>query len=643
MVLQIVTAVLELLFIFVILAALCHQRERIGVAPVTMAFCTVMLFGTLMNAAEFFIPLPWGGELNAAQVIIFLPLLAAFLMVYITMGVLKAQRLLLGAVCSFLLYLYFIMMIKVQCSSMEQGALKDIVLILLADGTASVNLSAVANLIAFFTVPILYSMFPVRLWRTLRIIFAMELALILGMIPEAAVLFLNGSWEAFPLPSVITLLAVTPAMGFILSLYLAFLQKEIPDNSRRTFDFVFAFFGSYSRVKELENDLSSWANRYHQILRHTAEAVVMTDERGVIQEVNIAACQLFGCRHASSLIGRDLRSRLHNITPSETRWEDAVNGAIYFDCTVNPESKDEKIISASVSPVKINKRMLLVMIGRDITEEITLAKEKEELAEQLMHSQRMESLGMLAGGIAHDFNNCIHAIMGHADVASLICANSPEKVANHLEKIGSIAEKAGKLTSQLLGFARKGKYLVVEIDLKQLLEECTGLLDPYRVRGVDFVNRYSADDLVIMGDQIQMQQVVLNLLINALDATLCNEGERVITVSAGLAVNAPCPFAPVPDFSDAKVEDYLFAAVTDNGSGMDEETKKKIFEPFFTTKPVGSGTGMGLAMVYGTVTHHKGWIQLQSVQGKGTTFCIFLPNAAEKSARRSKEISTESR
>ena len=115
MLLQIVTAVLELLFIFVILAALCHQRERIGVAPVTMAFCTVMLFGTLMNAAEFFIPLPWGWELNVAQVVIFLPLLAAFLMVYITLGVLKAQRLLLGAVCSFLLYLYFIMLIKVQC------------------------------------------------------------------------------------------------------------------------------------------------------------------------------------------------------------------------------------------------------------------------------------------------------------------------------------------------------------------------------------------------------------------------------------------------------------------------------------------------------------------------------------------------
>ena len=629
MVLQIVTAALEMLFIFVVLAALCHQRGRIGVAPVTMAFCTVMCFGTLMNAAEFFIPLPRGGEMNVAQVVIFLPLLAAFLMVYITMGVLKAQRLLLGAVCSFLLYLYFIMLIKVQCSSMEQGALKDIVLILLADGTASVNLSAVANLIAFFTVPILYSMFPVSMWRTLRIVFAMLFAQILGMIPEAAVLFLNGSFSAFPWPSAVTLLAVTPVMGFILSLYLAFLQKEVPDNSRRTFDFVFAFFGSYSRVKELEDDLHSWANRYHQILRHTADAVVMTNEKGIIQEVNIAACRVFGCRHASSLIGKNLISRLHNITPPETLWADAVNGAIHFECVVNPDSKDKKIISASVSPVKINKQLLLVMIGRDITEEITLAKEKEELAEQLMHAQRMESLGMLAGGIAHDFNNCIHAIMGHADVASLICANSPEKVANHLQKIGSIAEKAGKLTSQLLGFARKGKYLVVKIDLRQLLEECTGLLDPFRVRGVDFVNRYASGELAIMGDQIQMQQVILNLLINALDATADNEGARTITISAGAAVNAPCVFTPSPDCPEAKAEDYLFAAVADNGSGMDEETKKKIFEPFFTTKPVGSGTGMGLAMVYGTVTHHKGWIQLNSVKGKGTTFCIFLPNAAD--------------
>jgi signal transduction histidine kinase len=129
----------------------------------------------------------------------------------------------------------------------------------------------------------------------------------------------------------------------------------------------------------------------------------------------------------------------------------------------------------------------------------------------------------------------------------------------------------------------------------------------------------------MQGDQIQMQQVVLNLLINALDATAENKKERIIELRAGAAVNAPLKFLAPVENSDAKAEDYLYFAVRDNGSGMDENIKRKVFEPFFTTKPVGSGTGMGLAMVYGTVTHHRGWIQLQSSLGEGTLFCFFFP------------------
>ncbi|MBQ9786570.1 MAG: PAS domain S-box protein [Lentisphaeria bacterium] len=627
MVFQIVIALLELVFIFVILAALCHQRDRIGVSPLIMAFATFLCFGTLMSAAEVYLPLPFGIELNVPQTVIFLPMLAAFLMVYLTAGVLKAQQLLLGTVSSFLLYLYLGMLIKVQCSAIPHGALRDIIFILLADGTASVNLSAVSNLIAFFTVPVIYTLFPARLWRTVRIILALLLAQTFGTIPEAVLLWLNGSISAFPLPSFLVQLALTPLTGSILSFYLALLQRDLPDNNRRSLDFIFAFFGSYGRVKELESDLTNWANRYHLVLRHTAEAVMITDDHGIIQEANIAASRLLGSRGTTSLIGKNMFDFFHSPDPPDTRWEDAGTEPIYFNCIINP-GKNEKTISASLSPIRLRNQLLLVLVGRDITEEIKLEREKEELSEQLMHSQRMESLGVLAGGIAHDFNNCIHAIMGHADVAAMLYAGNPEKVTSHLQKITSIAEKAGKLTSQLLGFARKGKYNVVEIDLKQLLDECTGLLDPYRVRGVDFTNEYAPEKLIIKGDQIQMQQVVLNLLINALDATSGNEGERKITLLAGRAADAPCRFAPIPDFAGAKEEDYLYFAIADNGSGMDEETRKKIFEPFFTTKPVGSGTGMGLAMVYGTVTHHRGWIQLRSAPGKGTTFCFFLPDAA---------------
>lgn len=622
--LQIATALLELLFIFVILAALCHQRERIGVAPLTMAFGAMMFFGTLMSAAEVYAPLPWGGVFNVSQLAVFLPLLASFLMVYITLGALKAQRLLLGSMGSFLLYIYFVMLIRIQCAQLPPGALRDVVLLLLSEGTASVNLSAVSNLIAYFTVPIFYSNFPRRGGRTLRIIAALMAAQIMGCIPEAALLIINRNLQEFLWESTLTMLAVTPFVGAALALYLTMLEKELPDSNSGRFDFLFAFFGSYSRVKELEDDLSNWENRYHLILRHTVEGVVMCNENGVIQEVNIAAGKIFGEKNASSLIGRNLFKMLKS--DDDPDFAAAAKEPINFTGRINVSGK-EKIISASLSPIRLKKRLLLVLVCRDITAEVTLAREKEELSAQLMHSQRMESLGMLAGGIAHDFNNCIHAIMGHADVAEMLYTHDPEKVANHLQKISSIAEKAGKLTSQLLGFARKGKYNVVDINVPELLDECAGLLDPFRTRGVDISSHFESGSWVMRGDQIQMQQVVLNLLINALDATAENSGDRIIRLSAGAAANAPLKFLAPVDNSDAAVENYLYFAVRDNGSGMDEATKAKVFEPFFTTKPVGSGTGMGLAMVYGTVTHHRGWIQLQTAPGDGTLFCFFFPRA----------------
>ena len=620
--LQIATALLELLFIFVILAALCHQRERIGVAPLTMAFGAMMFFGTLMSAAEVYAPLPWGGDFNVSQLAVFLPLLTSFLMVYITLGALKAQRLLLGIMCSFLLYIYFVMLIRMQCAQLPPGPLRDVVLLLLSEGTASVNLSAVSNLIAYFTVPIFYSNLPRRGGRTLRIIGSLLAAQTVGFIPEVTLLMINGNLRDFSWQGAVTLLAVTPLIGSALSLYLTMLERELPENSTGRFDFLFAFFGSYSRVKELEDDLNNWTNRYHLILRHTAEGVVMCNENGIIQEVNIAAGKIFGENNASSLIGRNLFKMLKSDEIPDLH--SASVEPLYFTGKIN-HSGQEKIISASLSPIRLKKRLLRVLICRDITGEVTLAREKEELAEQLMHSQRMESLGMLAGGIAHDFNNCIHAIMGHADVVEMLYTNDPEKVTSHLKKISSIAEKAGKLTAQLLGFARKGKYNVVDIDVPSLLEECAGLLDPFRTRGVDIVNNFESGRWVMQGDQIQMQQVVLNLLINALDATAENKKERIIELRAGAAVNAPLKFLAPVENSDAKAEDYLYFAVRDNGSGMDENIKRKVFEPFFTTKPVGSGTGMGLAMVYGTVTHHRGWIQLQSSPGEGTLFCFFFP------------------
>ena len=155
--------------------------------------------------------------------------------------------------------------------------------------------------------------------------------------------------------------------------------------------------------------------------------------------------------------------------------------------------------------MRIRGQLLLVLIGRDVTEESKLAEEKARLAEQLVHSQRIEALGMLAGGIAHDFNNYIHAILGHIDVINYLHQPDDPEVLNHLEKISTIAEQAGHLTSQLLGFARKGKYQVTDLDLRQLLENSLGLLGPRKQRDLS-VSVDVPDDLKpVRADSLQLR------------------------------------------------------------------------------------------------------------------------------------------
>jgi len=280
----------------------------------------------------------------------------------------------------------------------------------------------------------------------------------------------------------------------------------------------------------------------------------------------------------------------------------------------------------------IREQPLLVLIGRDITEEIRLAEEKARLAEQLVHSQRIEALGMLAGGIAHDFNNYIHAILGHIDVINFLHQPEDPEVLNHLEKISVIAEQAGHLTSQLLGFARRGKYQVTDLDLRQAIDDSLGLLGPRKQRDLSISIDLAENLRPVHADPLQLRQILLNLMINAADAMEENEGERRLSITAGPAADSPVPLEPPPERRGINPADYLCIRVSDNGCGMTPETRRKLFEPFFTTKPVGKGTGMGLAMVYGTVTNHQGWIQLESAPGKGTTFYIFLPAGPEKAA-----------
>lgn len=247
--------------------------------------------------------------------------------------------------------------------------------------------------------------------------------------------------------------------------------------------------------------------------------------------------------------------------------------------------------------------------------EAALRKSEEELR----HSQKMEAVGRLAGGVAHDFNNLLTAIIGYAELISTrVTSNTLAK--QNADLIRKAGEQAATLTRQLLAFSRKQILQPKVIDLNALVVEMEKLLRRVIGERFDLQSHPDAEIGRVKADPSQIEQVVLNLGVNARDA-MPKGGELIIRTA-----NVRLDETTAPQISASLAPgDYVMLSVTDTGAGMDEETKSHIFEPFFTTKGPGKGTGLGLATVYGIVRQTGGGISVESEPGKGSTFRIYLP------------------
>jgi PAS domain S-box-containing protein len=271
--------------------------------------------------------------------------------------------------------------------------------------------------------------------------------------------------------------------------------------------------------------------------------------------------------------------------------------------------RGEIITDASGRPVRI------LGIVLDITE-------RRQLGEQLRQSQKMEAIGQLAGGVAHDFNNILTVIHGHASLL-LVDEAITKNAARSAQQIAQAAERAAGLTRQLLTFSRRQVMQPRRLDLNAVVSNMTMMLG--RILGEDIALQlnYWPEPAFIKADASMMEQVLLNLVVNARDA-MPKGGQLAIKITTSKAD---------PNYrtyhSESRAEDFVCLNVTDTGSGIDPETLRRIFEPFFTTKEVGKGTGLGLATVYGIVNQHQGWIEVDSEVGKGSTFRVFLPTAKE--------------
>jgi signal transduction histidine kinase len=302
---------------------------------------------------------------------------------------------------------------------------------------------------------------------------------------------------------------------------------------------------------------------------------------------------------------------------------------VIVSATIGEEAAVEAIRAGAHDYVLKHRLSRLVPAVQRELREAAMRKERRNLEDQLRHAQKLESLGLLAGGVAHDFNNLLTGILGNASLVLDILKPEPT-VRGMLEEIVRAGERAADLTRQLLAYAGKGRFLVESVDVSGLVLDISELIRTSVPRTIDLALDLRNELPTVEADPSQIQQLVMNLILNAVEAT----GERpgCVRVSTGLHEVRPgdhvASYRPEPPTPGR----YVRIEVRDNGCGMSESVKQQIFDPFFTTKFL--GRGLGLAAALGIVRGHKGAIGVESTENVGSTFTVLLPATGEIAAGR---------
>lgn len=253
--------------------------------------------------------------------------------------------------------------------------------------------------------------------------------------------------------------------------------------------------------------------------------------------------------------------------------------------------------------------------------------ERRQLQEELVQAQKLEAIGRLAGGVAHDFNNILGVILGYSQLLDTKIPPSEAKIHEYLGQIEKSAERAASVTRQLLAFSRKQVMQVRVVELNSIINDVSKILRRLIGENIELVIKTAEDLGTIRVDPTQLEQVLMNLAINARDAM--PRGGRLLITTSAVELHEALPRV----HRTVAPGKYALLSVTDTGTGMDEETISHIFEPFFTTKEAGSGTGFGLSIVYGIVKQSGGYIRVESHPGRGTTFELYLPRLASSPSK----------
>ncbi|MGH9717094.1 MAG: response regulator [Candidatus Acidiferrales bacterium] len=359
--------------------------------------------------------------------------------------------------------------------------------------------------------------------------------------------------------------------------------------------------------------------RYRGLVTNATYGIYWVTAEGDLLFVNPALVNMLGYDYEQDLLALKNSQALY-VDPNvcdRVHSEYSRQGRV--DAIVEWRRKDEKIISVRLNGRHVKDRDRSDPCVEVIVEDVT---ERLQLEKQLIQAQKFEAIGQLAGGIAHDFNNMIGAIIGWADLG--VEETDPDsRVRRRFEKVRQQADRAAALTRQLLAFARRQILEPRTIDLNQVTVDTLSLLENVIGSNIEIKATLAQDLAVVRADPVQIEQVLMNLCINARDA-MANGGSLMVETANVSLDHDFCALQP-----QAHPGNYAMLSVTDTGTGMDNATLNRIFEPFFTTKEIGKGTGLGLATVYGIVSQHGGFMQVRSECGVGSTFRAYFPVSAD--------------
>lgn len=377
-----------------------------------------------------------------------------------------------------------------------------------------------------------------------------------------------------------------------------------------------------AELRRTQLELEESRERYFDLYNCAPVGYCTIDERGQILEANLRAAEMLG----GSVDTLERQPLTRFISPEDQdifylqqRQTFATLGSESFEVRMRQTSGAEMVVwmvlVATFSDVEGH-----AIIGRVTMSDITLRKQMEQeqqrLQMQLFQAQKLESIGTLAGAIAHDFNNLLASIMANLAILDLE-RSDPSARTECLDDIKTLVQRGADLTKQLLGFARRGKFEVAPLDFDAVLEKVFSVFERTH-KNIAMRLERGAPMRSVLADRGQIEQVILNLLMNAGQAMPGGGELRVASEEVTLSTHeAEC--------RGIRPGSYVRLAVIDNGVGMSEAVRARIFEPFFTTRQHGGGSGLGLASAYGIIKNHNGFIAVESTMGKGTAFYVYLP------------------